>query len=46
MFEIVAASILGLYLLGNQGGNDSVGNQAATLAAWTLLASLARRVLR
>jgi len=46
MFEILVATIMGLYLLGNQGGNDSIGNQFVTVAAWTLVASLATRLLR
>ena len=46
MLGIFAATILGLYLLGNQGGNDSTGNYLATYAFWTVIAATATRFFR
>jgi len=44
MFELLVASITGLYLAGNQGGNDSIGNLIVTAVFWTAIATLAKRM--
>ncbi len=44
MFELLVATITGLYLAGNQGGNDSIGNLIVTVVFWTAIATFARRL--
>ena len=43
MFELIVAGISALYLAGNQGGNDSPGNQIMTAVMLSALAAFARR---
>lgn len=45
MFELLVAGITGLYLAANQGSNDSETNYIATMAFWTAIAILARRLM-
>ncbi|MFN8621181.1 MAG: hypothetical protein U0869_10595 [Chloroflexota bacterium] len=40
MFQLAVASICALYLAGNQGGNDSIGNRIVTVVLWTAVLSL------
>ena len=44
MFELIVAGIAAVYLAGNQGGNDSPGNQIVTVVMLTALTIFARRL--